>query len=176
MTVTIYKSLKEVTNGFQRDVNYVFERIRSGKSQKLIEQIRAEADGEKQQELKKQLPAINFQGVFKERNDKGIKQFSGLIPLDFDKFPDRNEMIAHMDSLKDDEYVHLDDFSDTLSGEVVTKIEYVKHDDIFGEYFEEPLRRVPDISKIKQVIDWNPVKSIDQIILEIASSIGKNGV
>jgi UDP-glucose 4-epimerase len=57
-----------------------------------------------------------------------------------------------------------------------SKIEYVKHDDIFGEYFEEPLRRVPDISKIKQVIDWNPVKSIDQIILEIASSIGKNGV
>jgi UDP-glucose 4-epimerase len=57
-----------------------------------------------------------------------------------------------------------------------SKIEYVKHDDIFGEYFEEPLRRVPDISKIKQIIDWNPVKSIDQIILEIASSIGKNGV
>jgi hypothetical protein len=29
-------------------------------------------------------------------------------------------------NLKDDEYVHLDDFSDALSGEVVTKIEYVK--------------------------------------------------
>ena len=58
MTVTIYKSLKEVTNGFQRDVNYVFERIRSGKSQKLIEQIQAETDEEKQQALKKELPAI----------------------------------------------------------------------------------------------------------------------
>ena len=57
-----------------------------------------------------------------------------------------------------------------------SKIEYVKYDDIFGEDFEEPLRRVPDISKIKQTIDWNPVKSIDQIILEIASSIGENGV
>jgi hypothetical protein len=105
MIVTIYKSLKEVTNGFQRDVNYVFERIRSGKSQKLIEQIQAETDEEKQQLLKKELPAINFQGVFKERNDKGIKQFSGLMPLDFDKFKDKAEMIALMDSLRDNEYV-----------------------------------------------------------------------
>lgn len=105
MIVTIYKSLKEITNGFQRDVNYVFERIRSGKSQKLIEQIRSEPDEEKQQALKRQLPAINFQGVFKERNDKGLKTFSGLIPLDFDKFPNRDEMVAYMDSLRDNEYV-----------------------------------------------------------------------
>jgi hypothetical protein len=71
----------------------------------LVEQIRAENDEQKQQELKKQLPAINFQGIFKERNDKGIKQFSGLIPLDFDKFKDNAEMVAFMDSLKDNEYV-----------------------------------------------------------------------
>jgi hypothetical protein len=105
MIVTIYKSLKEVTNGFQRDVNYVFERIRSGKSKALIEKIQAENDEEKQQALKRELPAINFQGVFKERNDKGIKQFSGLMPLDFDKFKDNAEMVALMDSLKDNEYV-----------------------------------------------------------------------
>ena len=57
-----------------------------------------------------------------------------------------------------------------------SEIVYIKHADIFGENFEEPLRRVPEISKIKKAIDWNPVKGIDQIILDIASSIGKNGV
>jgi hypothetical protein len=46
----------------------------------------------------------------------------------------------------------------------------------FGEDFEEPLRRVPDITKIRQTIDWNPVKGINHVILDIASSIGKNGI
>ena len=105
MVVTIYKNLKEITNGFQRDVNYAFERIRNGKSKALVEQIRAEHDEQKQQELKKQLPAINFQGVFKERNDKGLKTFSGLIPLDFDKFANAQQLEATMNSLRDCEYV-----------------------------------------------------------------------
>ena len=105
MTVTIYKNLKEITNGFQRDVNYVLERIRIGKSKALVEKIRAEPNEEKQQELKKQLPAINFQGVFKERNDKGLKTFSGLMPLDFDKFESEQQLNAMMDSLRDCEYV-----------------------------------------------------------------------
>jgi UDP-glucose 4-epimerase len=56
-----------------------------------------------------------------------------------------------------------------------SEITYIKHADVFGENFEEPLRRVPDITKIRQAIDWNPVKGIDQVILDIASSIGKNG-
>ena len=105
MIVTIYKSLLEITNGFQRDVNHVFERIRSGKSKALVEQIRAAKTKEEADALKKKLPAINFQGVFKERNDKGIKKFSGLIPLDFDNFPNDKELIALKDSLKDNEYV-----------------------------------------------------------------------
>jgi UDP-glucose 4-epimerase len=57
-----------------------------------------------------------------------------------------------------------------------SEITYIKHADVFGENFEEPLRRVPDITKIRQAIDWNPVKGIDQVILDIASSIGKNGI
>ena len=44
-----------------------------------------------------------------------------------------------------------------------------KHADVFGENFQEPLRRVPDITKIRQAIDWNPVKGINQAVLDIAS-------
>ena len=105
MTVTIYKSMLEITNGFHRDVTYILERIRSGKSKTLIQQIRTEPDKEKQNALKKQLPAINFQGVFKERNDKGIKQFSGLMPLDFDNFPNQDELNTLRNSLLTCEYV-----------------------------------------------------------------------
>ena len=44
-----------------------------------------------------------------------------------------------------------------------------KHADVFGENFQEPLRRVPDITKIRQAIDWSPVKGINQAVLDIAS-------
>lgn len=39
--------------------------------------------------------------------------------------------------------------------------------DVFGENFEEPLRRVPDISKITKEIGWLPKKDISEIIKEI---------
>ena len=39
--------------------------------------------------------------------------------------------------------------------------------DVFGENFEEPMRRVPDISKISQDIDWLPQKNINEIIEEV---------
>lgn len=145
MLVTIYKTLREVTNGFQRDVGYVFERIRIGKSKALIEQIRKEPDEEKQQDLKKQLPAINFQGVFKERNDKGLKQFSGLIILDFDKFPNEKELNTLRDSLRDCEYVYAMFVSPRGNGlKVIVRIpidgaqNYKGYFDSLKNYFDSP--------------------------------------
>lgn len=84
MQVTIYKNLSEVKNGFYRDIDFVLRRIKEGSSKQLIEQIRA-LNGDPT-ELKKKLPAINFQGKFKERNDFGLEEFSGFLILDFDKF------------------------------------------------------------------------------------------
>jgi hypothetical protein len=106
MQVTIYKSLTEITNGFHRDSEFIFNRIKTGVSKELVLKIRQEPDKEKQNELKKRLPVINFQGVFKERNDKGIKDFSGLMPLDFDNFKNQSELIGLKDSLVDCPYVH----------------------------------------------------------------------
>jgi len=39
--------------------------------------------------------------------------------------------------------------------------------EVFGENFEEPLRRVPDTSKITKEIGWLPQKEINEIINEI---------
>lgn len=49
-----------------------------------------------------------------------------------------------------------------------SKIVFRKSHEVFGDNFEEPLRRVPDISKVSKTIGWSPKKSIDEIILEIA--------
>jgi UDP-glucose 4-epimerase len=49
-----------------------------------------------------------------------------------------------------------------------SEIIYKKHSEVFGDHFEEPQRRVPDISKIKKVVGWQPKHSLDEVIIEIA--------
>lgn len=53
-------------------------------------------------------------------------------------------------------------------------VAYKKHFEVFGEYFEEPQRRVPDISKINNSIYWQPKKTLDEIIIEIADHLRAN--
>jgi UDP-glucose 4-epimerase len=57
-----------------------------------------------------------------------------------------------------------------------SQIVFKKHSEIFGDNFEEPTRRVPDISKISKVIGWQPKKILDVIILEVAEYIKANEV
>jgi UDP-glucose 4-epimerase len=52
-----------------------------------------------------------------------------------------------------------------------SKIIYKKHSEVFGDNFEEPQRRVPDISKISRTVGWQPKKSLDEVILEVADSL-----
>jgi UDP-glucose 4-epimerase len=42
--------------------------------------------------------------------------------------------------------------------------------ELFGENFEEPRERVPDVSKIYEAIGWKTVKSLDDIIIEIINT------
>ena len=55
-----------------------------------------------------------------------------------------------------------------------SEIIYKKHSEVFGDHFEEPQRRVPDISKIKKVVGWQPKQSLDEVILEITNYIKAN--
>jgi UDP-glucose 4-epimerase len=55
-----------------------------------------------------------------------------------------------------------------------SEIIYKKHSEVFGDHFEEPQRRVPDISKIKKVVGWQPKQSLDEIIIEIAEYLKAN--
>jgi len=55
-------------------------------------------------------------------------------------------------------------------------IEFKKYSEVFGDNFEEPARRVPDISKISKAIGWKPKKSLNEIILEVAEYIKTNEI
>jgi UDP-glucose 4-epimerase len=54
----------------------------------------------------------------------------------------------------------------TGSKSIIEKIAYEK---AYPEGFEDMQRRVPDISKIKQVLGWEPEISLDQIITDIVA-------
>ena len=55
-----------------------------------------------------------------------------------------------------------------LTGSFST-IEKIAYDKAYPEGFEDMQRRVPDISKIKQVLGWTPEINLDQIIKDIAA-------
>ena len=55
-----------------------------------------------------------------------------------------------------------------------SQIVFKKHSDVFGDDFEEPTRRVPDISKIKKIVGWQPKQSLDEAIIEIAEYLKAN--
>jgi UDP-glucose 4-epimerase len=57
-----------------------------------------------------------------------------------------------------------------------SQIDFKKHSEVFGDNFEEPARRVPDISKISKAIGWQPKKNLESIILEVAEHIKANEV
>ena len=50
-----------------------------------------------------------------------------------------------------------------------SKIERIAYEDAYPDGFEDMQRRVPDISKIKQVLGWTPEINLDQIIKDIAA-------
>jgi len=50
-----------------------------------------------------------------------------------------------------------------------SKIEKIAYEKAYPEGFEDMQRRVPDISKIKQVLGWSPEINLDQIIKDIAA-------
>ena len=49
----------------------------------------------------------------------------------------------------------------------ISKIEYTPYDKAYPFGFEDMLRRVPDITKLKRVINWEPKKNLDHIIVDI---------
>lgn len=104
MKVTIFKSIKDTSVPFYRDINVILSRIKEGKCKDLIESIRKESDKEKRNLIKQKLPAICFSGEFSERKDKSLLNHSGFICLDFDGFKTKKDLLNVRNQLTSDEY------------------------------------------------------------------------
>jgi len=48
-----------------------------------------------------------------------------------------------------------------------SEIQYLPYDQVYGEGFEDMPRRVPDISKIRRTIEWEPRVQLDDMIRRV---------
>ena len=99
--ISVFKDLFK-----SKDVPYivplekVLHRIKVGKSKDLIEQIRKLPKSKEQDLLKQKLPCILFSGEFSERSKNGLVNHSGMMIVDFDKYPTKDIMWDHLHELK----------------------------------------------------------------------------
>ena len=108
--VTVFKTIFNTKDrAYKISIDEVFTRIKTGKgkvTKDVVTKIRSIKNHDKIQELKKQLPAIMFNGEFQTRNDDAIIQHSGLCIFDFDKYPDIETMMQARDILIKDKYTY----------------------------------------------------------------------
>jgi len=101
--ISVFKSLfKPNEIPYVVPISKIVKRIKQGASEELVYEIRK---GKK--ELKNQLPAIVFSGLFNKRNGNGLKQHSGLMCFDFDKYPNSQELNKQKEILKKNKHVVL---------------------------------------------------------------------
>ena len=69
--------------------------------------------------------------------------------------------------------ISIKDLADAVIKETKSQssIEFVPYEKAYAPGFEDMQRRVPDISKIKQELDWAPKKNLSQIIADVAQHI-----
>jgi hypothetical protein len=84
MQVSIYKNIKDTTSSEKQQIAQVLSDIQEGKWQDICLKVASEKNKEKRQQLKSQAPYFTPSGVFLKRNNESIKEYSGLIAIDFD--------------------------------------------------------------------------------------------
>lgn len=99
--ITIFKNYYEHLP-YDRHINDILNRIKTGASLDKVNQYRITGKAE----LKKKLPSIMFSGQFSKRNAESIIKHSGFICLDFDKFPDSETLTFWKDTLEGDNYTY----------------------------------------------------------------------
>ena len=104
--ITIFKNIRETDTPFYRPIISILNRIKDGSSKELVKRIRAEKDKSERNELKKQLPAICFSGMFNKRNDSSIQEHSGFICLDFDGYEKQKDMLQDKEKFTKDNIVY----------------------------------------------------------------------
>lgn len=104
-TVSLFKSVRDSNNPFNKSITYTLNRIKEGKSESIIKQLRLMSE-EDYNKNKSQLSGVCFNGKFRNRSVAGLIEHSGFIVLDIDKLNSIEDAIELRDSISSDEYVY----------------------------------------------------------------------
>jgi hypothetical protein len=143
-TITIFRNIMETATPFHKGVDVVMNRIKEGKSKKLVQLIRKEKNKSERNELKKGLPAVCFSGTFNKRNDASIIKHSGIICLDFDGYEKKKDLLSYKEKLSKDRYVYSVFVSPSDKGlKVLVKIppdpnNHINYFNALEKYFDSP--------------------------------------
>jgi hypothetical protein len=138
MVVSVFKDLyKSKDVPFHVPIEKIIKRIKQGASKELVESIR---NGNK--ENKNKLPCILFSGIFNERNSNSLKEHSGLMIMDFDKYPNSETMFNHLELLKKNKHFILLFISPSGNGikgviRVSNQLTKETHPKVFKEFQNE---------------------------------------
>lgn len=145
MRVSFFKTIGNTSTYHTKDVTHYLDRIRDGKSKKIIEELRFEPDETKQAEIKKKLPVVCFNGEFISRSKASLKKSSGLMILDFDKL---ENPVGFKENLKNDSLIFSAWISPRGNGvKALIKIPEVKDDYQFKKVFDQVKKLYPRLDK-----------------------------
>lgn len=96
MQVSIYKNIKDTTSSDKQQITQILSDIKEGKWQDICIKVAAEKNKEKRQQIKRDAPYFTPSGVFIKRDNASIKDFSGLIAIDFDNIENISSVFAKL--------------------------------------------------------------------------------
>ena len=145
MKANLFKSIKNTTPSLTREASYFLDRIRDGKSKRVIESLRNSEDKEHQKYLKLSLPAVCFNGTFTKRSKNDLKESSGLMVLDFDDFNSFDEAKKFKAKLNKDKHIYSAWFSPRNGVKALYRIMKVKDDNEFKKVYSEASKIYPNL-------------------------------
>ncbi len=85
------------------------------------------------------------------------------------KLSNTDKSIGEVFNIGGKEEISITDLAKKVVSQIGSKSEliYTKYEEAYAAGFEDMARRVPDLSKIKTLIDWAPRFNLDQIILDV---------
>ena len=142
--ISYFKSLKSrVPEPAAKELEYYLQRIKDGKNEKLISQLRLEVDLDKKKEIKNNLPAVTFCGQFTLRNKENLKQGSGFAILDFDKL---ENVVKEKELLKSNNYIFSAWISPSGNGlKALVKIPIISNDIEYKHIFKQLQQIFPTV-------------------------------
>lgn len=143
MVVTIFKDLfKSKDVPYHVSIEKVINRIKTGDSIELINKVREAKTKQEANKLKEGLPCILFNGTFSERNSNSLINHSGLMVVDFDKYPSNEDMIEHFETLKQNNHFILLFISPSGNGikgvvKVSNELDKNSHPKVFTQFQDD---------------------------------------